>query len=430
MNMEKQRSKKKTKTAATASASKQRRAELKTTYKALWQRKAVRVGTLGVVVILIFELGINIGSGRIHFWGLSDENKNLPSQLDYSSVNQVYDLIKDNYDGKLTTNQLLDGLKEGLAQATGDPYTEYFNATEAKQLNDELQGTFSGIGAQLGEDSSNNLEIIAPVAGTPAAKAGLQPHDIITAINGKETNGMSVDTAVDDIRGPQGTKVTLSLVRNSQPLTVTITRENITVPSVTSKILSGNIGYMQISQFTDDTGSLALQAAQQFKKAGVTGVVLDLRDNPGGEVNAAVSVSSLWLKSNTLIMQEKHDSTVLQTYTATGNDTLYGIPSVVLINAGSASASEITAGALHDNGAARLIGVTSYGKGVVQELDNISGGSELKVTIAHWYRPDGKNINHIGITPDQTVQLTAAQAKVGQDPQLAAAVSWLQQHNQ
>jgi carboxyl-terminal processing protease len=187
---------------------------------------------------------------------------------------------------------------------------------------------------------------------------------------------------------------------------------------------------MQISQFTDDTTSLALKAAQQFSQQGVKGVILDLRDNPGGEVDAAINVSSLWLPVNKLIMQEKHNNTILQTYTATGTNPLLGIPTVVLINSGSASASEITAGALHDDGAAHLIGVTSYGKGVVQELDNLSGGGELKVTIAHWFRPDGQNINHIGIHPDQVVQLTAAEVSAGQDPQQAAAVTWIQQHEQ
>jgi carboxyl-terminal processing protease len=382
-----------------------------------------------LVALLILELGINIGNGRIHIASLSGENKNLPSQLDYSSVNQVYSLIKNNYDGKLTTTQLLDGIKTGLAQSTNDPYTEYFNVSQAKQLNDELQGTFSGIGAKLDENSDNALEVVAPLAGSPAAKAGLQADDIITAINGKPINSTNINDAVDEIRGAQGSKVTLSVTRGGQQLSFTITRENITVPSVTSKILDGNIGYMQITQFTDDTSGLAIAAAQQFKQAGVKGIILDLRDNPGGEVSAAVDVSSLWLSQGKLIMQEKHDNAVLQTYTSTGNDPLKGIPTVVLINAGSASASEITAGALHDNGAAHLIGVKSYGKGVVQELDNLSGGGELKVTIAHWYRPDGKNINHIGITPDQVIQLTAAQAQAGDDPQQDAAITWLQQQN-
>jgi carboxyl-terminal processing protease len=209
---------------------------------------------------------------------------------------------------------------------------------------------------------------------------------------------------------------------------VTITRAQITIPSVTWKILSGNIGYIQIAQFGDDTSSLAQQAAQQFKAADVKGVVLDLRDNPGGLVSAAVNVSSLWLPQGKLIMQEKRGSTVLQTYDSTGNDLLKGVPTVVLINDGSASASEITAGALHDNQAAYLIGTTSFGKGSVQELDNLSNGGELKVTIAHWYRPDGKNINHIGITPDETVQLTTAQLAAGNDTQENAAISYLNSH--
>jgi len=387
--------------------------------------KLIGVALVGLV---IFMLGWMLGTGR---FGLheSGQNKGLPANLNYSSVNEVYNDLKLQYNGKLTTTQLLDGLKTGLANAANDPYTEYFNPAQAKQFNDELNGSFSGIGAELGKDSSNNLEIIAPLAGTPAAKAGLQPKDIIAAINGKDTSGLSIDAAVNEIRGPSGSKVTLTVVRGgNQQLTFTITRANITVPSVTYKILSGNIGYMQINQFSDDTSGLAQKAAQAFQQANVKGVILDLRDNPGGLVDAAVNVSSLWLPEGKTIMQEKEGNTVVQTYTATGNDLLHGVPTVVLINAGSASASEITTGALRDNNAAHVIGVKSYGKGVVQQVDNLAGGAELKVTIASWYRPNGQNINHKGITPDQTVQLTAAQIKAGQDPQQDAALSYLQSH--
>jgi len=185
---------------------------------------------------------------------------------------------------------------------------------------------------------------------------------------------------------------------------------------------------MQITQFSNDTSGLAQQAAQNFNQNHVNGIILDLRDNPGGLVNAAVNVSSLWLPAGKVIMEEKTGNTVVQTYHSTGNDLLNGIPTVVLINAGSASAAEITTGALHDNSAAHVIGVKSYGKGVVQQLDNLSGGAELKVTVASWYRPNGQDINHVGITPDQTIQITAAQAAANQDPQQAAAVSWLEQH--
>ncbi len=385
----------------------------------------LRIGIGVIAGMLIFALGIGVGDGRITV-GHQGSNGNLPNSLDFASVNQVYQELKDNYDGTLTKSQLIDGLNEGLAQATGDPYTEYFNAKDATAFNDELNNSFSGIGAQLGQDSSSSLEVIAPIKGTPAAKAGLEPKDLITEIDGQTTSGLSTDAAVNKIRGPAGTKVTLTVVRNhSQTLHFTITRSDIQLPSVTSKILDGNIGYLQISTFSNDTGKLARQAAQKFKAAQVNGVILDLRDNPGGLVDAAVNVSSLWLPEGKIIMQEKRGSVVEQSYNATGNDVLHGVPTVVLVNDGSASASEITAGALHDNGAARIIGTKTYGKGVVQQIINLSGGAELKVTIASWYRPNGQNINKKGITPDQTVQLNGADAKAGNDTQLQAAESYL-----
>ncbi len=380
------------------------------------------------LLLLVFDIGMGVGNGSIHTpWGFRQVAHGLPDKLDYSTVNQVYQSLKENYDGQLTQGQLLDGLKHGLAEATNDPYTEYFTPAEAKDFNNELNNAFSGVGAELGADSSGNLQIIAPIAGTPAAKAGLQAQDLITAINGTSTSGMSVDTAVNKIRGPAGTKVTLQILRGSQNLSFTITRQNLTVPSVTTKILPGNIGYMQISTFADDTTDLAQKAADQFSQDHVSGIILDLRDDPGGLLNAAVSVSSLWLPENQTVLQEKRGNTVVQTYYAQGGDELHGIPTVVLIDGGSASASEITAGALHDNGDAYLIGTKSYGKGVVQQLVNFSDGSQLKVTIASWYRPDGKNINHLGITPDKTVT-EPANATTSNDPQLQAAENYLASH--
>jgi carboxyl-terminal processing protease len=395
--------------------------------KGWFTAKKITAYFIGLIVIVgVFVVGVNVGDGNIDVHFGSSQNSQLPDKLNYSSVNEVYQVLKSEYDGKLTTTQLLDGLKTGLANSLNDPYTEYFNPSQAKTFNSELQGSFSGIGAELGENSSNEIEVIAPLAGTPAAKAGLQPQDIIVSVNGVSTTSMSIDQAVDDIRGPQGTKVTLQIVRGQTPMTLTITRETITVPSVTSKILSGNIGYMQISQFTNDTSSLAQQAAQKFVQAGVKGVILDLRDNPGGEVDAAVNVSSLWLNAGQTIMVEKTGNTVVQTYSATGNDLLKGIPTVILVNGGSASASEITASAIHDNHDGYIIGTQTYGKGVVQQINNLSNGAEIKVTIAHWYRPDGKSINHIGITPDKVVTITQANIQAGQDLQEEAAITYLQ----
>jgi carboxyl-terminal processing protease len=387
-------------------------------------RWATKLLAVAIVVVLIFEVGVNVGSGNIIIG--SKNQTGLPKDLNYASLSQEYTALRENYDGKLTATQLLNGAKTGLAQATNDPYTEYFTAAEAKQFSNELNNSFSGIGAELGADSNGNIEIIAPISGSPAAKAGLQSKDIIASINGKSTSGMTPDGAVNLIHGQAGTKVTLGIIRgDKQQLTITITRKNITVPTVQTKILSGNIGYMQITTFGDDTSSLATAAAKKFAADHVKGIVLDLRDNPGGLVNAAVSVSSLWLPSGKTIMQEKRGNVVVQSYESNGTDTLQGIPTAILVNSGSASASEITTGALHDNGVAHTIGTKTYGKGVVQEVLNLSGGSQLKVTVASWYRPDGQNINHKGITPDQIVQLTSAQANAGTDTQLNAALSYL-----
>lgn len=391
----------------------------------VWPRRLIQV----VAIVAIFMLGTAVGDGRISLgWhhGLQPVSGNLPARLDYNSVNQVYKSLKDNYDGKLSAAQLDEGLKHGLANATHDPYTAYFTAKEAKDFNSELNNSFSGIGAQLGQDKDGNLEVIAPISGLPAEKAGLKAQDLIATINGANTTGMSIDDAVHRIRGPKGTKVTLQVVRNhSQALRLTIVRDDITLPSVKTKTLDHNIGYIQITTFANDTAGLVQKAAEQFKQQGVKGIVLDLRDDPGGLLDAAVRVSSLWLTPGQNILQEKRGQSVVQSYQAQGGDILHGVPTVVLINGGSASASEITAGALRDNQAAHLIGQKSYGKGVVQQLINFGDGSQLKVTVASWYRPDGQNINKKGIKPDDEVKLSDADAKAGNDTQLQAAQAYL-----
>lgn len=375
----------------------------------------------------VFFLGVNFGNGRINLSSVSffprNSHKNLPAHLNYQSIDEIYNNLKVKYDGDLDETKLLDGLKEGIAKSAGDPYTEYLNKEATKEFNNQLSGSFEGIGAELSKDGAN-IVVVSPISGFPADKAGLKSKDIIAEINDQNSSDISVSQAVKRIRGPKGTTVKLTIVRKSEVLHLEIIRDKISIPSVKSEILNGNIGYLRISIFGEDTVPLAQEAAQKFKTASVKGVILDLRGNPGGLLEDAVDVSSLWLDSK-LILQEKRGSEVVNSFMSRGKPVLSKIPTVVLIDEGSASASEITAGALKDNDVAKLVGVKSFGKGSVQQLLNLSGGGVLKVTVARWYTPKGRNIDKQGIEPDQEVKLSVEEIKAGKDLQKQAAIDYL-----
>lgn len=374
----------------------------------------------------VFGLGWVAGGGKIEvssFRAISS-NQGLPDQLDYSSLDTIYSSLRDNFDGQLDEATLIEGLKNGLAKAAGDPYTEYFNPEAAGEFTNEINGVFEGIGAQLGKDADNNIIIVSPIAGFPAEKAGIRPKDIIAEINGETAYDLTISEAVDKIRGPKGTTVTLTIVRDKEPLELTIERATIDIPSVTSEIKDG-VGVMTISRFGDDTVSLARKAANEFKAANVRGIILDLRNNPGGYLDGAVDVSSLWLDRGDIVLTERRDNVVIDTKEANGDPIVKGIKTIVLINEGSASASEIVAGALLDNEAATLLGQKSFGKGSVQQPINLKDGGLLKVTIARWFTPSGKNIDKEGIAPTIEVALTGDDLTADRDPQLDAALAAL-----
>lgn len=384
--------------------------------------------TAGIIVFTgaVFGAGWLAGNGNIQVssYKAVSSNSGLAEKLDYSTIDTIYSSLRDNFDGELSEKKLLEGLKSGLAKATGDPYTEYFNAEAAEDFQAGIDGTFEGIGAQLGKDTDNNIIIVSPIAGYPADKAGLRPKDIIAEIDGETAYDLTISEAVDKIRGEKGTSVKLTVIRNSKPEEFTITRETIDIPSVKTEI-RGQTGIMTISRFGDDTVNLAKQAAEEFKAAKVSGIILDLRSNPGGYLDGAVDISSLWLSKGTTVLTERRDNVVIDTFMANGSAPLKGIKTVVLIDEGSASASEITAGALKDNNAATLIGQKSFGKGSVQQPINLKDGGLLKVTIARWFTPGGKNIDKEGLEPDQKVELTPDDITSGRDPQLDAALSAL-----
>ena len=378
---------------------------------------------------LIFGAGWAGGSGRLHIGDSTPvANQALPLDLDYNSVDELYDFIKKDFDGALNVDQLLDGLKKGLANSTGDPYTEYFNAQEAKSFDDALNGSFEGIGAELGKDG-DSIIIISPLAGYPAEKAGLRAKDEIIKINTTPTAGMTIGQAVKLIRGPKDTKVKLTLIRGDQkPFEATIIRQQINIPSVTWS-REGDVGYLKISQFGSDTVRLATQAAREFKDKKIKAVILDLRGNPGGYLAGAVDVSGLWLESGQKVVEERRGKTIVDEQLAYGSTLLKGLPTVVLIDEGSASASEIIAGALQDYKVATILGAKSFGKGSVQRVENLPGGAELKVTIARWYTPKGRSIDKTGITPDIVIKISEDDRSAERDSQKNKALEILRKQN-
>lgn len=376
-----------------------------------------------VVGVLFFMAGVAFGQGKLQLsTGGIKQRTGLPSTIDYSTVNDLYSALKENYDGKLSEQDILDGVKHGLAQSTKDPYTEYFTASEAKEFQNDLQGTIFGIGAKLELDKNGNVSVVAPLAGSPAEAAGIRSGDIIATVNGKSTSGMTASQAVLKIRGKKGTKVTLGVVRpDTEPVELTITRDEIRVPSVESKVLEDGTGYLKVNQFSGDTGNLVLKAANEFSENGTKKVILDLRDNPGGEVSAAIDLASLWIDRGEVVLTQRRGGEIVDTSRASGNNLLKNMSTVVLVNKGSASASEIVALALRDTVRAKLLGDNTYGKGVVQQRIELGDGAELKVTVARWHGPNGANIDHKGVKPDVVVKMSEEDIKNKNDVQLSAA---------
>ena len=385
-------------------------------------KKQVSLSTL-VMACAVMAIGFFILGTRADLLPSPFSKSTSPSQLDFSSLNDVYSVLRSKYDGTIDTAKLIDGAKHGMVDALGDPYTVYFNAEEAKAFNSDLNGTFEGIGAELGKNGSQ-LSILGVLADSPAEKAGLQKNDIILKVNGEDTSTMTVGSAVTKIRGEKGTSIKLTILRDETTKEYSITRDTITSPSVTSEILEGNVGYMRIARFGDDTSGLARKVAENFKAQGVSKVILDLRGNGGGLLTAAQSVSSLWLKDK-VIVSERSGGVVTDTLRSQGEAILEGVKTVVLVDGNSASASEIVAGALKDNKAATLVGEKTFGKGSVQVIDDITSGGSLKVTIARWYTPNGVNINKEGIQPDTEVKISDDDAKSNNDTQKKAALKML-----
>ena len=338
--------------------------------------------------------------------------------LDTAVLQQAFRELKANYDGSLDAGKLTDGAARGMVAAAGDRYTVFMDKEEAEQFNKDLRGEISGIGCEIGV-RGDRATVLRVLADSPAQAAGVKVGDIFVSVNGEAVEGLDAATVASKVRGEKGTTVKLVMQRCEEQKEFTITRAQVTDASVRWSIDNG-IGTITMSRFDDDTGRLATQAATEFKAQGVKGVVLDLRGNGGGYLSAAVDVAGIWL-DNKVVVTEKANGKVTGTEKTGSNALLGGMKTVVLVNGASASASEIVAGALQDHKAATIVGEKTFGKGTVQKVVNLLDGRLLKVTIARWYTPNGKNITKEGISPDTKVELTSEDANAGRDPQLDMA---------
>ena len=376
--------------------------------------------TIVIVAIVSFVAGARsdaLFANVASVFGVRTSNKTI----DLSSVQKTYQELVANYDGKLDTQKLIYGANRGLVEAAGDPHTAYMDPDETKEFDKSLSGQIGGgIGAEIGL-RNNKPTIIKPLENSPAQKAGIKAGEVIVKVNDEASSDWSVEKVVSKIRGEVGTSVKLTLLSDGKTREVSVVRQNIVSPAVESEI-DGEIGILKVNRFGDDTVSLSRKYASEFVEKGVKKVILDLRNNPGGTVGAAQGLLGIWM-DNQIAMTERRGSEIVKTLRTTGTPILGNMKTVVLINGNSASASEITAGALREYGKAALVGQKSYGKGSVQIVLGLPGGSQMKVTEARWYTPKGKNIDKTGIEPDVKVDLSSDDVNNNVDPQMDKAKS-------
>jgi len=379
-------------------------------------------------VILAFFTGVHLGRAGFDVGGVlpvfvDKSREGAPKEVDWQILWDTIDKINQRYlDKPVDMTKLLYGAVSGAVSSLQDPYSLFLPPLAAEDFGNELRGSLEGIGAEIAL-KNEQLIVVAPISDSPAIKAGVKAGDYIIKVDSEDTRGMTLEQAVGKIRGPAGTKVTLTIFHKGQtkPVEIAITRARIEVKSLSYEIRQyqgQKVGVLKLRRFGDETEGQFEKAISEFLMKNVKGVILDLRNNPGGYLETSVAVASNWVAPGKIVVVQKGSEGNEQIYKAEGANRLAGMPTVVLINGGSASASEIVAGALKDHGLAKLVGEKSFGKGSVQELIELSGKAELKLTIAKWFTPNGHDLNKEGLEPDEKVELTDEDFQNDRDPQM------------
>jgi carboxyl-terminal processing protease len=382
-------------------------------------------------ILIIFWLGLGFSLGL--FWGLNQVPKppsDLPPGVDLSVLWDVWRNLEAKYPGPLDYQQMIYGAAKGLVQSLKDPYTVFFDPQESKMFKEDISGSFEGVGMEIGM-KNGILTVIAPLEGTPAKRAGILAGDKIVKIDGEDTRDITIDKAVQLIRGKKGTKVVLTILREDwkEPKDFEIIRDVIQIPSAKWELKEGEIAHITIYQFSENLDRQFQKIADEVLSSPAKKIILDLRNNPGGLLVGAQNIAGWFLERGEIVTIEKFGKNEKEKpYRALGNSKLLKYPIAILINQGTASGAEILAAAIRENrDDVRLIGEKSFGKGSVQEAVEIRGNSLLKVTTAHWLTPNGSLIDKIGLTPDIEVKMTEEDYKKGRDPQLEKAIEILKQ---
>ncbi len=411
----------------------------------IFQNRTFKIAISSVAIIVlvggVFYFGYQKGYQKgvkdpqtVIIRGVANLEEGKPEAVDFNIFWQAWKILKDKYveTGKIDNQTLVYGAISGLFNSLKDPNTVFMPPSDAKKFNEEISGEFSGVGMEIGI-RKEQLVVIAPLKGTPAEQAGIKAGDKILKIDDKLTFDLNVDEAVKLIRGPKGTTVILTIQRNGwdKPKEFSIIRDIIQIPTLNFEMLalSGverkDIAYFHLYNFYENAPFLFYQSAIKAAMANPKGIILDLRNNPGGYLEVSVNLAGWFLKLGELVVTEEFGSGKKEEFRTNNSGFFKDMPIVVLINEGSASASEILAGALRDNRGVKLVGKKSFGKGTVQTLEGLRDGSTIKITIAHWLMPNGGLIEKNGIIPDYEVDLTEEDVKAGRDPQLEKAIEVL-----
>ena len=381
--------------------------------------------TVGVIfaIFIGFQSGVETGKNLVICRVCQ------PEDIDFSLFWQTYNVLKEKFINpeKFDNQKIIYGAISGMTKTLDDPYTVFYNPEETKEFEEQLSGTFEGVGMEI-DIKNGQLIVIAPLEGTPAQKAGLRPGDKIIKINNLETFEMSVEEAIGLIRGPKGTEVTLTIIRDGWETAqdIKVIREVIKIPSLKWELIDNDIAYVRIYQFSENLNFEFRKKAIEILNSPAKKVILDLRNNPGGYLEVAQYVAGWFLEKNkTVVIEDFGQDKEKNIYRSEGNGEFYQYSTVVLINQGSASASEILAGALRDNYNAKLIGEKSFGKGSIQEQVRLEKDSSVKITVAKWLTPKGISISGVGLEPDIEVEMTDEDYQENRDPQLEKAIEFI-----